>query len=191
MEQMHKRMSNDSDGRMGYGMGRGGMGMMNMMGGGMMGRGGMGMMNMMGPGGMGMMGSGMSPMMMNMFGLDKKQRSQIRDLMRAQRNTRCNMMNNMMDIQDELAEQYDKDKPDAKAIGKTYAKLYDQKRKMIEQSIETRNKIRDVLNKEQKQRFDQMHRGGGMMGPGGGMGMMNMMGGGMGSGGMGMMNMMQ
>jgi len=163
MEQMHKQMQSDRDDRMGYGMGRG---------------------SMMAPGGMGMMGPGMmdgnmSSMMMNMLDLDKKQRSEIRNIMRQHRNSHCKMMNSIMDIQDELADQYDKDKPDAKNIGKTYTRLSEQKRKMIEQSIETHNKIRDVLNKEQQQRFDYMHRRGRMMGPGGGM---------MGPGGMGMMH---
>ena len=173
----------------GRGMGYGGMGMM----GGGMGYGGMGMMGGgMGYGGMGMMGAGMSPMMMQLLDLDDKQKAKLREISREQRNSRCANMNAMMDIRDELAEAYDKDQLDTKAIGKVYGKMFDMKRQMIEQSLEARNKMRAVLNKEQKEKFDTMMHGGGMgmMGGGmgyGGMGMMNMMGGGMGPGGMGMM----
>ena len=127
-------------------------------------------MGMMGQGGMGMMGTGISSMM-NMPGLDKKQRAKIRGLMREQRNSCCKSMNVLMDIKDELATQYDQDVLDAKAIGKTYGKLFDIKRRMIEQSIVMQNKIRDILNKQQRQMFDQMHHNSGMMG--GGMGMMD------------------
>jgi len=163
---MYERGMYGGMGMMGGGMGR--MGMMPMMGGGM------GMMSMMG---------GLSPMMMRMLDLDDKQRAQIREISRAQRKAQLETMSVMMDIHDELATAYDKDEPDAKAIGKIYSKMFDKKRQMIEQSIETRNKIRAVLNKEQKEKFDNMHRRGGMMGGGmgyGGMGMMPMMEGGMG-----------
>ncbi|MFO7604325.1 MAG: periplasmic heavy metal sensor [Gammaproteobacteria bacterium] len=143
------------------GMGTGHMGMM----GGGMGRNGMGMMQ-----GGGMMGGGMSPMM-NMLDLDEGQRTQVRALAREHRNNRLKMMGEMMDIQDEVASAYDKAEPDAKAIGKAYSKMADKRRQMIEQQVEMRNKMRTLLNKEQKERFDYMHRGG--------MGMMPMMGGGM------------
>lgn len=175
-DDVHESMMGDDYGRYAQGMMGGGMGMMNMMGGGS------GMMNMMG-GGMGMMSGGISPMMMNMLDLDGDQKDKIREMMREQRNNRCKAMNSMMDVRDELAKQYDKEKPDASAIGKTYQKMFDQKRQMIEQAIVLRNKIRGVLNKEQQKMFDQMQRTGGMMGRGG----MNMMGSGMGQGGMGMM----
>ena len=150
MDQMHKRMQEQGyPGRnMPYGMGYGGMGMM-----------GQGM----GYGGMGMMGHGMGFGGMGMMQLSKKQRTEVRKLFREQRAAHFKIMNEMMTIRDELADKYDEDVLDAKAIGKIYARLFEQKRKMIEQSIETRNKIRALLNKDQQSEFDQMHRGG-MMG---------------------------
>jgi Spy/CpxP family protein refolding chaperone len=187
MDSMHRGMQNsDYDSMYMPRMGRG----MGMMGNGMMGYGGMGMMGngMMGYGGMGMMGNGMMGYGgMGMMDLDKNQRAKIRSIMREQRENRCKMMTSMMDVGDELAEQYDKNEPDAKAIGKIYARMFEQRRKMIEQSVETRNRIRNVLSDEQKKQFDNMRHGRGMMGPGargmmnGGMGMM-------GRGHMGMMN---
>lgn len=140
------------------GMG-GHMGMM----GGYMGDGGMGM---------GMMHGGMYPMM-NMLDLDQKQRDKLRELMREQRNNHFKLMGEMMDLQDEMAALYDKDVPDAAAIGKLYSKLADKRRQMIEQTVGMHNKMRGMLNKEQLERFDSMRRGGGMYrGMGGHMGMM-------------------
>ena len=168
----HDKMMHHKGPGYGMGMGYGRMGMM----GGRMGQCGMGMMG----GGMGMMnmmGGGMSPMMMQMLNLNDKQKAKLREFSHEQRKSHCENMNSMMDIRDELAEAYAKDEPDAKAIGKIYSKMFDKRRQMIEQSIETHNKMRAVLNKEQQEKFDNMHRGGGM----------GMMGSGMGYGGMGMM----
>lgn len=161
-----------------------------MMGPGYMGQRGMGPDNMpygrMGPGymrqggrgygGMGMMG------MMQSLDLDKTQRSKIRALMRVQRASMCKTMTEMMDVRDDLASEYDKAQPNAKVISKTYKKMQAMQRTMLERMVETHNKMRELLNKEQKEKFDQMFQGG--------MGMMNMMGGMMGYGGRGMMNMM-
>jgi Spy/CpxP family protein refolding chaperone len=144
----------------------------------------------MGYGGMGMMGGGMG--MMRALNLDKDQSAKLRGMMREERIARCKTMNEMLDVRDEMATEYDKPQPDAKVIGKLYSKMSEIQRHMIEQSVQMRNKMREMLNKDQKDTFDHMLQGG-MMGGGmgyGGMGMMNMMGGGMmGSGGM--MNMME
>ena len=178
-------------GHMGYGgMGPGNMGY-GRMGPGSMGYGHMGpgyMRGGMGYGyGMGMMGHGMMGYggmgMMQALNLDKNQRSKIRSLMREQRTANCKVMNEMMDVRDQLAAEYDKDQPNAKAIGKLYEKMQGMQRQMIERMVETRNKMRGLLNKEQKQNFDNMYHGG-----------MGMMGGMMGNGMMGyggMMNMME
>jgi len=134
--------------------------------------------------GYGMMGGGMGYGMMQALNLDKDQRSKIRAMMREQRTANCKLMNEMMDVRDELATEYDKDQPNAKAIGKLYEKMQGMQRQMIESMVETRNKMRGLLNKEQQENFDNMYHGGmGMMGPGMmGPGMMGY--GGMGYGGM-------
>jgi Spy/CpxP family protein refolding chaperone len=122
-----------------------------------------------------MMGSGMG--MMQALNLDKAQRSKLRALMREQRTANCKTMTQMMDVRDELADEYDKDKPDAKAIGKLYGEMQGMQRHMLERHVEMHNKFREMLHKDQQETFDRMFHGG--------MGMMNMMGNG------GMMNMMQ
>jgi len=174
-------------GMMGPGMGPGYMGNGGMMGPGYMqkgmGPGQMGNGGMMGPGymhegmgpgymrhqGMGYGGMGM----MQSLDLDKSQRSKLRALMRKQRTANCKTMNEMMDIRDELADAYDNPQPDPKAIGKLYSKMSEIRRNMIEESVQMQNKVRALLNKQQKERFDYMRQSGmGMMGNGG---MMNMM----------------
>ena len=147
-------------------MGPGNMGPGNMgygrMGPGNMGQGGMGpgYMRQQGMGsGMGYGGMGM----MQALNLDKSQRSKLRALMREQRAANCQTMTAMMDVRDELAAEYDKDKPDAKTVGKLYEKMQGMQRQMLERMVEMHNKMRDLLNKEQKEIFDHMHRGG--MGP--------------------------
>lgn len=127
----------------GYGVGRG-MGMRQgyMMGGGMGG--------MMGP----MMGP-MGNMMGNLYGLnlDKKQREQIRDIQKNMRKQHINLMEKMMDTTDKLYELYDVDKPDADKIGQVYDEIYKIKRQMIQEHIQIRNQIYDILNKEQREKF--------------------------------------
>lgn len=139
-------------GMMGYGMGYGG---------GMMGYG-------MGYGGMGMMQA---------LNLSKAQQAKFRSLLREQRSARCKDMTAMFDVRDELAAEYAKDQPDPKVIGKLYNKMAQMQRNMLEQSVRMRDKMRELLNKDQKETFDRMFHGAGGYGMGyGGMGMMNMMG---------------
>jgi len=142
------------------------------MGPGYMGRGGRGYGYGMGYGGMmgpGMMGGGMG--MLYGLNLDKSQRDKVRALMREQRTANCKLMTEMMDVHDELAAAYDKDKPDAKAVGRLYEKMQGMQRQMLERSVQMRNKMRGILNKEQQEQFDRYYHGGmGMMGYGGMMG---------------------
>lgn len=169
--------SESNTGQTGYpGMGPGHMGYGGMWPG-HMGYGGMGYGGMGYGSGMGMMGYGMGygmgfggMGMMQALNLDKSQRDKIRSLMRAQRTANCKTMNEMMDVRDELAAEYDKPQQDAKAIGKLYNKMEEMRRHMIEQSVQMHNQIRELLNKEQKDTYDQMYHGG--MGYGG---MWNMM----------------
>ena len=142
---MRHNMDDESMGRMmdergygrGYGYGQGGrMGHMGYMVGPMM----------MGP---------MGHMMGNLAGLDlnEKQRDQIRDLQRTMRKQHWGLMEKMMDTSDQLIDLYDVDKPDAEKIGKVYDEIYKIKREMIQQHIRIRNKIFDILNKEQREKF--------------------------------------
>lgn len=109
--------------------------------------------HMMGPMG-GMMGP-MGYMMGNLAGLDlsDEQRDKIRDIHRNIRKKHFGLMEKMMDTSDKLYELYDVDKPNAEKIGKVYDEIYKIKRQMIQEHIIIRNKIFDLLTKEQREKF--------------------------------------
>lgn len=112
---------------------------------------------------MGPMGSMTGPMMMGPMGhmmgmlsgldLNDKQREQIRALQRDMRKQHFAQMEKMMEASDKLEDLYSEEKPDAEKIGKVYDELYKSKRQMIQQHIEMRNKIYDILSKEQREKF--------------------------------------
>lgn len=138
-------MDMDEYGMMGWGMTQNPMGM---------GRG------MMDEAMMGMMGSG--PHMMGpLSGLDlsKEQRDKIRQIMREQRGKHFDMAEQRMAIWDELEEAHDQDKPDPKKTAAIYGKLFALKQQMIEQSIDTQNKIREQLTDEQREKLSSGYRG--------------------------------
>lgn len=139
----------------GYGMGPG------MMGGGMMNP---GMMNpgMMG-GGMGMMGGGV--MAYGSLNLSKEQRSKINQISDDTRKKHWELMGKTQDLSSTLRNLYDADKPDAAEIGKTYQKIFDLKRQMIESSVDAHNKMDAVLTKEQREQLRKSWPRGHMMWP--------------------------
>ncbi len=156
----------------------GGMGMMGMMP--MMMRG--GMMPMMG--GMGMMGGGMMPMMMGrqgmmlgMLDLSDEQRARIRTIQRETASKVRRLWVQMADEADRLRDLYAADRPDPKAIGRAYSKIFDLKRQIIEARVAARNRMTDVLTPEQRKALKSMRErmrrgrmgmmGMGMMGSGG------------------------
>ena len=144
-DSMERRMDDRGYGygRHGYGgYGYGGQGHMGPMGG------------MMGPMG-GMMGPMMGGMMGNLAGLDlnDKQQDQIRDIYRNMRRQHWDLMEKMMDTSDKLYKLYDVDKPDPDKIGKVYDEIYKIKRQMIQEHIVIRNKVYDLLTKEQREKF--------------------------------------
>lgn len=109
----------------------------------------------MGYGGIGMM-SGMGYGTMQALHLDQDQRNKWRALMHKQRTANCATMNEVLDVRDELAAEYDKPQTDTKAIGNLYGKMQGMQRRMFERMVETRNKQREMLNKDQKEIFDRM-----------------------------------
>lgn len=123
---------------------------------------GMGMMSMMGGGGM--MGDHSMNMRMGMergpmamvHGLDltDEQKKQVRQITRDLRNKHWDMMKQRMELADQLEEAYSAgDKPDPAKIGELYGKTFDIRRQMIQQSIETKNKIYDLLTAEQREQL--------------------------------------
>jgi Spy/CpxP family protein refolding chaperone len=173
---------------MGMGMGpgmMGGMGQGMMAGGGMMGGMGMGGMGMggMGMGGMGMggmgggMGAGMGQMdgmgrIMSLPGLTDQQRSQIQkiqdELVKKHLATRSKIVEEQFRLRDLSAA----DKPDAAAIGAAYKNIFDLQRQMIEATIDSRNRMYELLTPEQREALKLRQRMGGMGLGGMGMDMM-------------------
>lgn len=126
---------------------------------GMMGPGmGMGM----GPGGAGMGMEGMGPggagmgMMAMLRGLDltDEQRKQIRQITRDLRSKHWAMMEQRMTLMDQLDDAYSaSDKPDPAKIADLYGKSFELRKQMIQDSIEVRNKIYDLLTAEQREQL--------------------------------------
>lgn len=168
----HRMMMDDSSDRKQM---LGGMGMMNMMqngGMGMMGQG--GMMNMMQGGGMGMMGQGsmmqgcdmgmmMGSGMTNRLNLNDAQRKKIRNIRRAARKEHFVLLTTTLDVQEDFSDLLREDTPDPAAVGMAFRRWADTKQKVIEARVETRNKIRAVLNKEQREQMNNMMGRRGMM----------------------------
>lgn len=138
---------------MGYGMGQGmgcGMGMM----GGGMGYG----MGMMGGGGgmMGGMGHSFGMSGMGALKLSSEQRGKVNALNDELRKKHWAGMGVIMDESTKLRDLYAADKRDPAAIGQVYQRIFDQKRQMIEASIDTQNRIDDILTPEQRQQLKDM-----------------------------------
>jgi len=135
--------------------GRSGMGSMecNQMGSGMMGYGrmGSGMMSH-GRRGFGMKNSLWAIMQLD---LSDSQKKGVREIHRQHRRENWSRVGEMMEHQDRLADLYDADTPDAKAIGEVYAAIFEIKRKKIESGIQAQNKARALLTKEQQKSLDE------------------------------------
>lgn len=131
--------------------------------------GGMGMMGGgMGPGSCGMMGSGMGMMGSGTFGaldLSKDQQAKINKIQDDMRKQHWALMGKMMDEQSKLRDLYAEEKLDAKKIGAVSDAVYALRKQMIESRIDATNRMREVLNKEQREQLNK-RSGGGMMGTG-------------------------
>jgi Spy/CpxP family protein refolding chaperone len=169
----------------GYGMGPG------MMGGGMMGMGPGMMGGGMGPGmmggGMGMMGGpgmmgggfGMGPGMMGGgFGMDPlyalnltdEQRAKVEKILDEERKKHWDTAGKMMEEQNRLRDLYQEDTPDPKKVGAVYGSIAKLQQQMVENHIQARNQVQQILTKEQREQLQQWRRGGWGPGPRGGYG---------------------
>ncbi|MFA6901763.1 MAG: Spy/CpxP family protein refolding chaperone [Gallionellaceae bacterium] len=141
----------------GYGMHGGGYGP-GMMGGGMGGYGpGFGM----GPGMMGAWGVGMGPLYM--LDLTDAQTAQMEKIQTEMMSRHRTLARQMWDEQEKLGDMYGSDKRDPDKIGKTYGKISELQRQMIEMHAEAENKMQALLTKEQKEQLRRGY-GRGMMG---------------------------
>ena len=124
---------------------------------------GMGMVNMM----------GMMPMLMyglNDLKLNKKQRNEIRSLLHDLRKKNWQMMETNMELSDKLADLYAERPRNASNIAAVYDKIFSQKKQMIIDMVEVRNKIDAILTEEQRKELDSSQPQG--MGYGMGFGIM-------------------
>lgn len=131
---------------------------------------GMGMMGGgMGPGSCGMMGNGMGMAGSGSFGkldLTAEQRSKINKIQDDLRRQHWAVMGKIMDEQAKLRDLYAEDLLDAKKITAVSDAIHTLRKQMIESQIDAVNRMRDILTKEQREQFNKLQRGGGMMGPG-------------------------
>ncbi len=95
--------------------------------------------------------------------LEPEQKEKIRKIQRKARAVHWDLEDKIEVISDELFEQYKFGKRDAKAIGKIYGKIFDLRRQIIENGIETGNKVEAVLTSKQWKslKSDKMKKWGG------------------------------
>jgi hypothetical protein len=110
----------------------------------------------------GMAGSGHMHMIMSLD-LSDEQRSKINKLSDELRHNNWTTKGLIMDESAKLRDLYAADKRDPSAIGKEYQKIFDLKRKMIEATITTQNRIEEVLTPEQRTKFKGMRDSGAPM----------------------------
>lgn len=137
----------------GYGMNQGGGYGPGMMGGGMGGGYGMGM-----GGGWGV---GMGPMYM--LDLTDAQTAQMEKIQTEMQKKHRTLMRQMWEEQEKLGDMYGSDQRDPEMMGKTYSKMSDYQRQMLEIHTEAENKMNALLTKEQKEQL-RRNFGRGMMG---------------------------
>ena len=111
---------------------------------------------MMGGHGAGMMGSPHAHMIMSLD-LSDEQRSKIVKLSDELKHDNWATKGLIMDESAKLRDLYAADKRDPSAIGKEYQKIFDLKRKMIEATIASQNRVEAVLTPEQRTQLKNMH----------------------------------
>ncbi|HHQ42839.1 MAG TPA: periplasmic heavy metal sensor, partial [Chromatiales bacterium] len=115
---------------------------------------------------------GRQGMMLGMLDLSDEQRARIRAIQRETASKVRRLWVQMADEADRLRDLYAAERPDPKAIGRAYSKIFDLKRQIIEARVAARNRTMDVLTPEQRKALksmrERMRRGRmGMMGMGG------------------------
>lgn len=123
---------------------------------------------MMGPGG-GMagqggprqgMGPGMAQAPRPFAGVqfNEKQRKRIQEMMALERKTHQKRMEKMQKVQQQLQKLYSADKWDTRAITSLYEKMHAEQRKTIAAMADARNKVYEMMTKEQRQQMKQFQQ---------------------------------
>lgn len=92
--------------------------------------------------------------------LDDEQRKKVTELRRELRNNIWDLRRQVIDQREQLGLLYSADTLDVAAIKDTYEKLFQIKLKLIEHTLNFKQKMDKVLNKEQRQQFHRMMHGG-------------------------------
>nr|VFK47178.1 MAG: LTXXQ motif family protein [Candidatus Kentron sp. TC]VFK47457.1 MAG: LTXXQ motif family protein [Candidatus Kentron sp. TC]VFK60485.1 MAG: LTXXQ motif family protein [Candidatus Kentron sp. TC] len=90
--------------------------------------------------------------------LSKEQRKKINDISDEMRRGQWTLMGERMEHSTQLRRLYEAEPLDPKAIGETYAKIFDIKRKLIQGNIEANQKAMEVLTDEQRKQFQSWNR---------------------------------
>lgn len=103
-------------------------------------------------------GMGMGPAMAAprpFAGVDfsEEQRKQIKDMMAQERKMHQQRVENMQGVQQQLQKLYAADKWDSRAITQLYEKMHAEQRKTIGAMAEARNKVYDLMSKEQREQM--------------------------------------
>ena len=146
-------------GRSGMMMGGGMMGQgrgMGMRGSGMMGSGMMsgGSMGMMGEGMMGGMGMGMATM--HALDLDRDQVRQMTQIHKEMAQKHAGMGAEMQELRWELSQEMFKERPNPERVGELSDRLFQQRRQLIQDRVEARNRMMDALSEPQRKQWRQM-----------------------------------
>ncbi len=110
----------------------------------------------MGPGmgpGMGMGSAMAAPRPFAGVDFSESQRKQIQQMMAQERKMHQQRAEEMQGVQKQLRELYMADKWDTKAITKLYEKLHAEQRKTIAAMAEARNKVYELMSKEQREQM--------------------------------------
>ncbi|MDH5786196.1 MAG: Spy/CpxP family protein refolding chaperone [Chromatiales bacterium] len=124
---------------------------------------------MMGPGGAmpgpgmqrgpGMMGPGMmTPPPFAGVEFNEKQRKRIEEMMAQERKSHQARVEKMQQLQQQLQKLYMADKWDTGAITKLYEQVHAEQRKTIAAMAEARNKVVDLMTKEQREQMKRFHQ---------------------------------
>lgn len=85
----------------------------------------------------------------------EEQRKQIQAMMESERKTHEQRVEKMLGLQKQLRELYMAEKWDAQAITRLYENIHAEQRKTIAAMAEARNKVYDLLTKEQREQMKQ------------------------------------
>lgn len=103
------------------------------------------------------MGPGMMGGMMHGLELTSEQQKQMARIDTDLRKKNWMLQGEIIDARGELFELYADEMPDSKKIGAVYGKIFDLRRKMIEATIDARNRQRSILTDEQLEKLRDVH----------------------------------